>query len=227
MDQEILEYGKLDDTDLVGYFCGDPPDQEAFAELWKRYESKIKGFAGVLTWMCPDSYSREIFHEDVFSETQEKVLNQICAYKRQIPFSAWLWMLAQGAAIDKRRQITGRGPVLRTFHALTEEELARSGALFRDKVKKDRDRTILTSERMVIMKQVFDRYRETQEGFESLSVVTLRFREQLTKSDIAKRLCTYDRKISEMLVHDCEALQTLFAEAGIQNLRDIWTDSET
>jgi hypothetical protein len=133
-------------------------------------------------------------------------------------------MLAQGAAIDKRRKIRGRTRVPRAFQPLTEEELARSGALFHDKVKQDLDRCVLRGERAIKLKQILKQYSKTQEGFESLSVVSLHFRNGFTISAIAKRRSTYDKNISGMLVHDCQALRVLFSEAGIQNLRDIWSD---
>jgi DNA-directed RNA polymerase specialized sigma24 family protein len=225
MDLEKLEYEKLSDNELIQLFCCDPPDRDAFDVLWKRYEPKIKSFARNLTRMCPSSSSREIFHDEVFSKMQERILTQVCGYERRIPFSAWLWMLGQCVAIDERRKILGKGHgIPRTFIPLTEEELARSGALFRDKVKEDPIRTVLERERDVLLKQIFKQYAGTQEGFESLSTVYLCFQEGRTVKEIATHYCTYREKISRMRDHDCEALQALFAEKGIESLRDILTD---
>lgn len=225
MHREELDYTRLSTTYLISLFCADPPDRGAFDELWMRNQPTARRFARHLTRMCPDPFSREIFEEDVFSETQERVLRQICAYQRRVPFSAWLWMVSQGAALDKRRKIAGRDPRRpRWFVPLAEDELARSGALFKDALKQDPVRRVLKSERSAIVKQVFEQYSATQEGFESLSALKLHFYEEQSVKEIAMHFLTYERKIYRMLVHDCEALRNLFRQAGVGGLEDVFME---
>jgi RNA polymerase sigma factor (sigma-70 family) len=221
MDLEKLEYEKLSDRDLIQCFCTDPPDREAFDQLWRRYEQRIRNYAGCLMTMCPDSYSREIFFEEVFSLTQEKVVQRVCGFEGRATFSTWLWRIIKCNAIDNRRKIQGRGRDRRIFVPMTEEERAKGYAVFRDKLRQNPFHRAAVRERKAIMKEVLRRYAGSKEGYESLLAVSLYAVDECRVSEIATQLGTYERKIYRMLEHDYPALRASFMKAGVRSLLEI------
>src|SRR6267143_15981 len=108
MDHEKLNYQELSDRDLIQRFCADPPDQDAFTVIWKRYEPTARKYAKHLTFMCPHFQSEDIFAEEIFSRVQEKVVQKIGGFEARASFSTWLYRVAESTAIDLRRKLLGR-----------------------------------------------------------------------------------------------------------------------
>jgi RNA polymerase sigma factor (sigma-70 family) len=219
MDHEELNYQKLPDQDLVQRFCANPTDQDAFTELWKRYEQTARKYAKHLTNMCPHSYNRDIFVEEVFSITQEKVVRKIGGFKATARFSTWLYRIAERTAIEVRRKRLGRSKKGFYVHVpVTDEELSDDSAVFRDKVKRDPFHAALRCELKTMVKSVLNDYVGTKEGFESLTVVNLYAIDDCPVREIAAQRGTYEKKIYRTLEHDYEQLEASFTRAGIKSL---------
>jgi len=224
---EPVDLRKLSDKELIERYCSEPHDQEAFAELWKRHEQRIQRCVGHFRIMCPHFHSQDIFCEEVFSRTQGKVAQKVCGYEGRATFSTWLYTIIERQAIEERRKIMGRDETKpRVFVDLTEAELVKTYAVFRDKVRQDPLRSLAVEERKAILKKVLGRYVKSPEGYDSLRAVQLDAIDECTVAEIARRFFTYHRKIGEMLGHDYLTLKTSLAEAGIRNLQDLIPSGE-
>jgi RNA polymerase sigma factor (sigma-70 family) len=221
MDDEKLSYDKLSDTDLIQRFCTDQPDQDAFAALWKRYEQTLHKYCRRFTIMCPRSHSRDIFTEDIFRKTEDKVMRKIGGFKATARFSTWLYRIVERTAIEVRRKIEGRdrkGPRIRV--PITDDELSDDSALFRDKVKHDPFRAASKRELKMQVRGVLRDYVGSKEGYDSFQVVRLYAVDECPVREIAAQLGTYEKKIYRMLDHDYEQLEASFRRAGIKNFSE-------
>jgi len=219
MEDEKLNYEKFSEMDLVHRFCADPPDHDAFTAFWKRYEHTIRKYAKHFTIMCPHSYSPDIFAEDIFSKTQERVVLKIGGFRATARFSTWVYRIMEHLAIEERRRILGRsrkGPYVHV--PITDAELSDDSAVFRDKVKHDPVHAAATRELKILVKGVLRDYVASEEGKESYEVIHLYVIDERPVSEIAAQRGTYDNEIYRMLEHDYEALKTSCTQVGLRGL---------
>jgi hypothetical protein len=104
---------------------------------------------------------------------------------------------------------------------MTEEEIVKGYAVFRDKLRQNPFHRAAVRERNAIMKDVLQRYAASREGYQSLLAVSLYAVDECQVSEIARQLGTYERKIYRMLEHDYPALRASFIEAGVRSLLEI------
>jgi RNA polymerase sigma factor (sigma-70 family) len=216
-----MDYHTLADHELIRRYCGTQPDQLAFNELWRRYEPAVRKFARHLTNACPNSYSRDLFFEEVYSDVQEKVVRKIHGYEGRVTFSGWLWKVTERAAIDRRRSISGRPPTQREFVDLSESELAQADAVFKDKAKHDPVKRAMLSEASGILNDIMERHVSSAEGHRSMAAIIFHVRDECPVREVAERLCTYERDIFRLFEDDYPRLKAALAGRRISSVGDV------
>lgn len=221
-----MNYRELPDMELIARYRDEQSDGVAFDELWRRYEPTARKFAGHLSYMCPHSFSRELFAEDVFSEAQEKVVKRIDQYEGRVTFSSWLWMISERTAIDQRRRRLGRGPQGREFVELSDQDLAQPGAVFWDKVKQNPVHHAMCSERRATLDDIMAHHAASEEGYRSIAAIVFSVLHDYTVREVAELLDTYERKVHRLFAKDYPRLRAALAARGIRSVSDVFTAQE-
>jgi len=168
--------------------------------------------------MCPHSYDRESFIEEIFSTAEESLVRKVRQYEGRATFSTWLWTITGHAAIDVRRKILGRGKEPRDVVPLTEKDLVQSRALFRDKLKQDPFHRAVGAERKAIVQHLVRCHVTSKEGHQSLSAIFLHAVYDHPVRETAERLGTYERKVYGLFDDDYAKLREALEEVGITNV---------
>jgi len=220
MDSENLNYAKLSNVDLIQRYSDDPPDQDAFREIWKRNEQTVQRYATDLMYMCPPSFSRDLFRGDLLSATLGKVAEKLHQFEGRARLSTWLYRVMTREALQLHRKLTGRekkGP--RSRVTVDEADLSDDFSVFRDKLKSDPLHRFSKRQTRTMVKGVVEKYIKSG-GFDSYRVVCLFAVEEYRAPEIARLLGHPQHKIYRMRDHDYEALMALCKEAGIKGLFD-------
>lgn len=221
-----IDYQSLSDIELIARYCDAEPEQAAFEELWRRYEPTGRKFAKHLAYLCPPSYSRDIFIEEVFSATQYKVLQGIRQYEGRVSFSGWLYRITERAALDLQRKIRGRGPQPVEFVELSEGDLEQQGAVFRDKIKHEPVHHAILTERRALLDDILDRHAASEDGYRSLAAITFHFLDDCRVREVAELLGTYERDVFRLFTADYRRLRAALAARGIKCISDALTRQE-
>ena len=195
----------VSDEELIERYCASPPDRDAGEELFDRYRPRVEKMSRALAHgnLCPPWYSRDVFAEDVISDTLSKLVDSICTFRFEAKFDTWLYSIVKREAIDVNRKLIGRGPVKREFVQFKGDHFCSKYRTNPFEVVRQREFRDITTEVLAFHAG------RSQQGADSVDILERRIWDGLTAEQVAKKRHIAAETVSRKTTRDFKELRML------------------